>query len=127
MRRQFIRFAIAGGIGFIVDAGVLYLILPLGCGPYWGRLVSFLCAAFSTWQLNRRLTFEPIQGKSAWREWHEYLLAMAFGGACNYVTYVLALQALPPARWSPIAAIAAGSLAGMIINFASAKLWVFRR
>lgn len=126
MHKQFVRFAIAGAVGFLVDAGVLYTLLPLGFGPYWGRLVSFFCAVFSTWQINRRLTFQRIHGRSVWREWHEYLLAMAFGGACNYGAYALALQALPHTHWSPVAAIAAGSLVGMVVNFASAKLWVFR-
>jgi putative flippase GtrA len=126
VRRQFVRFAVAGTIGFLVDAGVLYLLLPFGLGPYWARLVSFLCAVFATWQFNRRLTFERVQGKSLLREWHEYLAAMAFGGVCNYGVYVLALRGLPHAGWSPMVALAAGSIAGMVVNFAAAKLWVFR-
>lgn len=127
MPRQFIRFAIAGGVGFVVDAGVLYLMLALGTGAYLGRVVSFLCAAFVTWQINRRITFERIAGKSAWREWYEYLIAMTFGGLCNYGAYVVTLKMLPGGAASPLIAVAAGSVAGMFVNFATAKLWVFRR
>jgi putative flippase GtrA len=126
MPYQFIRFAFAGCVGFLVDAGVLYLMLSLGVNPYVGRILSFFCAAFVTWQINRRITFTQAADKSAWREWHEYLLAMALGGICNYGAYAAALRILPHRTVSPLVAVAVGSIAGMFINFASAKLWVFR-
>src|SRR6185437_12886929 len=56
-RRQFLRFALAGVVGFVVDAAVLYALLALGLGYYLGRVFSFLAAAFTTWQINRRHTF----------------------------------------------------------------------
>lgn len=127
MHRQFLRFACAGVVGFLVDASVLYLMLALGMGPYPGRLLSFLCAAFVTWQINRRLTFEPVASKSAWREWYEYLAAMAVGGVCNYGAYAEVLHLLPKNGVAPLIAVAVGSIAGMFVNFASAKLWVFRK
>ena len=46
MHRQFLRFALAGTLGFVVDVGVLYRMLALGLGYYLGRAVSFLTAAF---------------------------------------------------------------------------------
>ncbi|WP_326491152.1 GtrA family protein [Paraburkholderia sp. HD33-4] len=126
LHREFIWFAIAGAVGFGVDAGVLYAALALGCGPYVGRLISFLCAAFVTWQINRRITFTAAAGTSLWREWCQYLAAMSLGGACNYGAYVLTLHLLPRGPASPLLAVAAGSIAGMFVNFATAKLWVFR-
>ncbi|VWC28812.1 hypothetical protein BPS26883_06289 [Burkholderia pseudomultivorans] len=126
IHRQAASFAVAGAIGFVVDAGVLYLMLRIGTGPYFGRVISFLCAAFTTWQINRRVTFSRSRGRSAWREWFEYLLAMAVGGICNYAVYVLTIRLLHAGTFAPLIAVAAGSLAGMVINFASAKLWVFR-
>lgn len=125
-QREFLRFALAGVAGFIVDAGVLYLALALGCGPYIGRVVSFLCAAFVTWQINRRITFATRDSVSLWREWNQYLLAMSFGGACNYAVYAIAVEILPRSAARPALAVAAGSIAGMFINFLTAKLWVFR-
>ncbi|MGF6409864.1 GtrA family protein [Paraburkholderia sp. MM5482-R1] len=126
LHREFIWFAIAGVVGFGVDAGVLYGALALGCGPYVGRAISFLCAAFVTWQINRRITFTAAAGESLWREWCQYLAAMSLGGACNYGAYVLTLHLLPRSPASPLLAVAAGSIAGMFVNFATAKLWVFR-
>jgi putative flippase GtrA len=125
MRNQFLRFAVAGGIGFLVDAGVLYVALAIGLGPYVGRVISFLCAAFTTWQINRRLTFDVQRAASLWNEWFRYLAAMSVGGACNYGTYVAALLFLPKIAIAPLAALAAGSIVGMFVNFAFAKWWVF--
>lgn len=126
MRSQFLRFAIAGAIGFLVDAGVLYAALAIGLGPYVGRAVSFLCAAFATWQINRRMTFASSRNESLWSEWVRYLAAMSVGGACNYGTYVAALMLLPKVTVAPLVALAAGSIVGMFVNFAIAKWWVFR-
>ncbi|KVC46952.1 polysaccharide synthesis protein GtrA [Burkholderia pseudomultivorans] len=120
-------FAVAGTIGFVVDAGVLYIMLLLGSGPYIGRIVSFFCAAFVTWQINRRVTFSPSRTRSILREWLEYLLAMALGGLCNYAIYAALIKLLPQGQLAPLSAVAGGSVAGMTINFLSAKLWVFRK
>lgn len=125
-RRQFLRFALAGVVGFVVDAAVLYALLALGLGYYLGRVFSFLAAAFTTWQINRRHTF-AAQADGRWfREWLHYLLAMSGGGILNYLVYgaVVALVAHRP--WLPALAVAAGSVAGLAANFLTAKFWVFR-
>ena len=48
MQRQLVRFVFAGGIGFVADTAVLYLMLWLGLGYFAGRAVSFLCAVWVT-------------------------------------------------------------------------------
>ncbi|WP_083438122.1 GtrA family protein [Caldimonas brevitalea] len=123
---QFLRFAVVGIIGFAVDAGILYVTLNIGFGPYIGRVISFVCAVIATWQINRRFTFTQRKPISLWREWQQYFLAMSLGGVCNYATYALALRLLPPDESAALLAVAAGSVAGMFVNFSSAKLWVFK-
>jgi putative flippase GtrA len=127
MRQQVLRFVIAGVVGFLVDAGILYLALAVGLGYFAGRAVSFLCAVWATWQINRRYTFTSDRSQSVWVEWWRYLAAMAVGGVVNYCAYsamVLTLRGLP---FLPVVAVAVGSLAGMVVNFATAKLWVFKQ
>jgi putative flippase GtrA len=127
MRRELVRFVIAGVFGFVVDAGTLYIALAAGLGYFAGRALSFLCAVWATWQINRRYTFISDRSESAWVEWWRYLAAMSAGGVVNYGAYsatVLTLKGLP---FLPIVAVAVGSLAGMVVNFATAKLWVFRQ
>lgn len=124
---QLLRFAIVGVAGLVVDVIVLYLALALGCGPYLGRVVSFMAAAFATWLLNRRFTFAETADVSMWRQWWRYLLAMSGGGLVNYVVYGLVLPQLPEVAWAPLAAVAAGSVSGLVVNFSSAKWLVFKK
>lgn len=126
MRAQILRFALTGVVGFIVDAGILWLALRLGFGYFAGRAVSFLTAVWATWQLNRRFTFASRPAGSAWHEWWRYLAAMSGGGCVNYATYSAVVLRLPPSAFLPFFGVAAGSLAGLAVNFASARWWVFR-
>jgi len=135
MRKQLFRFGVAGVAGFLADAGVLYLMLALGLGYYAGRVVSFLCAVFVTWQINRHYTFTrhtsarpatPPRTRSLWSEWWRYLFAMSGGGAVNYLAYSATVFLLHPMRLLPLFAVAVGSVAGLGVNFVSAKFWVFR-
>lgn len=126
-RGQLARFLVAGVMGFLVDSGVLYLTLWLGLGYFAGRGVSFFCAVWTTWQINRRYTFVASLRQSVWAEWWRYLAAMSVGGGVNYAAYSAVVSLLPPASWLPVLAVAAGSVAGLTVNFATAKWWVFRR
>jgi putative flippase GtrA len=123
---QFLRFGISGGIGFVVDVAVLYLALAAGANFYWGRGISFLCAVFATWQINRNFAFKPSGSMSLWQEWGRYLLAMLGGGIINYLASAVAVALLPPGPMAPMIGVAIGSIAGMSINFISSKLFVFR-
>ncbi|PMS36931.1 putative flippase GtrA [Trinickia symbiotica] len=127
MRRELTRFAVAGTLGFIVDAGVLYIALWAGLGYYAGRAVSFLCAVWTTWQFNRRFTFTPSKSQSLLAEWGRYLVAMSAGGCANYASYSAVVTLLKPTSWLPLFAIAVGSIVGLMLNFVSAKWWVFKK
>lgn len=127
-RHEILRFAVAGIAGFVVDAGVLYLCLAAGLGYFAGRMVSFLCAVFCTWQINRRFTFAslPVDG-SLWSEWWRYLAAMSAGGAVNYAAYSVSVLTLKGIPLLPLLSVAIGSISGLAVNFIGAKLWVFKQ
>lgn len=128
MLRQLLRFGLAGGVGFIVDSLVLYLMLYLGLGFYLGRLISFFCAVWVTWHINRNYSFASgPKIVASWREWWLYLSAMAVGGVVNYCAYSAVLMFSITARSHPVYAVAAGSLGGMVVNFISAKWLVFKQ
>src|SRR5207247_9798161 len=60
------RFVLAGGIGFVADAAVLWLLLSVTpLGPAAGRVLSIGFALAVTWQFNRHLTFAPSSRGSA--------------------------------------------------------------
>jgi putative flippase GtrA len=125
--RRLLSFGIAGVIGFGVDAGLLYLLAP-HVGWYGGRVLSFWGAATATWVINRRFTFagEGAARVPLWQEYLRYLVAMLGGALFNYAAYVLVLHTLD-GRAAPLLGVAAGSIAGMGVNYLSARYLVFRR
>ncbi len=122
---QILQFAFAGAIGFLVDAGVLLWVYPL-LGAYAGRLVSFISAVITTWLINRSLTFRhQTSTKPLHREFSLYFLTTLGGGAVNLACYALLVHGFDlPVPWLP-AAVAAGSLAGMLVNFWLSRMFVF--
>lgn len=123
---QFVRFAIAGVVGFVVDAGVLYLALACGLGFFAGRIVSFMAAVWVTWRINRRHTFRERAERSVWVEWWRYLLSMLGGASVNYAAYSVVVLTVHGSRLVPLIAVACGSVAGMFVNFFAAKFWAFK-
>jgi putative flippase GtrA len=136
---QMLRFGLVGGIGFLVDAGVLYAMLTLGLGPYSGRVVSFLAAATTTFILNRSFTFRRDSRPNGlysdthpapthpMGEWLVYLGLMVIGGLVNYGTYAAAVALSEPVQRYPVIGVALGSIAGMAINFWTSKTMLFER
>ncbi|RKP51254.1 GtrA family protein [Trinickia fusca] len=114
-------------MGFVVDAIVLYALLACSLNYFVGRLVSFFCAAYVTWFINRRFTFAADESRSAFREWANYMAAMSVGGLVNFAAYYTVMSVFTDGKLRPLLAVAAGSIAGMIVNFVSAKMWVFRQ
>jgi putative flippase GtrA len=127
VRGQFVRFASVGAIGFVVDAGALFLCLHgLGLGVYSGRLVSYLAAATFTWYLNRRFTFTGSDVSAPGRQWARFVVTNGFGGLVNYGTYSLVVALWPGEPAAPYLGVAAGSIAGLGFNFTASRLFVFK-
>lgn len=121
-------FCIAGAIGFAIDAGIVQgLVSGLDWNPYLSRLLSFLAAASATWAFNRHYTFTSERRYSLRGEWLRYLLAMAAGFVLNFSVYSFFVFHYPLVQRIPALGVAAGSVAGMVINFAASRYWVFRK
>ncbi|MBI1181632.1 MAG: GtrA family protein [Alphaproteobacteria bacterium] len=124
---QFLRFSVVGAAGFAVDSGVLYgLMYGLGAGPYLGRAGSFLAAASVTWFLNRIYTFRQADRADAHRQWARFVAFMVLGGLVNYGVYAAVVALAPPHPLVPLLGVAAGSVAGLAVNFTTSRLFVFR-
>jgi putative flippase GtrA len=123
MLRQLAFFTLVGAAGFVVDASVLLLLThAVGLDIYVARLLSWLTAATATWWLNRTLTFRD-RGASLLRQWLMFLAANSGGGLIN----IGVSSALIAARLTPVAAVACGSLAGLLWNFLASRRFVFGR
>ncbi|MCX8133889.1 MAG: GtrA family protein, partial [Roseococcus sp.] len=98
-----------------------------GAGPYGGRALSYVVAASAVYALNRVWTFRDRPGSAPLaRQWGAYLALNLIGFAANYGTYA-ALVA-----WTELGArhlalsVAAGSVAGMFLNFFLSRQLIFR-
>jgi putative flippase GtrA len=125
--RQFLSFAAVGVVGFVVDASALYFAMHvLGAGLYGGRLLSYLAAATTTWALNRRYTFRTQRSRNKFAEWGRFLGANSVGGLVNYTTYAILVTWVAVAAAHPVLGVAAGSIAGLAVNFMLSRRMVFK-
>ncbi|SHE95959.1 Putative flippase GtrA (transmembrane translocase of bactoprenol-linked glucose) [Lampropedia hyalina DSM 16112] len=128
-RSTLLRFGLVGALGFVVDAAVLYAFSG-AVGWYGARVLSFLAAASFTWALNRRFTFATANGcrlrrPSIWQEYMQYLFSMMAGGLVNYAAYSMVIASWQ-GTWVPLWGVAAGSILGLVVNYALARYLVFR-
>jgi putative flippase GtrA len=122
---QFIRFGLVGAVGFALDTAAVYF-LRRWTGLYSAGILAYGIAATGTWLLNRIWTFRGRGTGTMPRQWARYMIANLGGFALNRGTYALLVTFLAAAVVHPVIATAAGSLAGMLINFRLSRRVVFR-
>ena len=120
-----LRFLLTGGIGFLVDAGVLIALLratPLD--PFSARLFSVAAALSATWMLNRHITFGPSSRALA-------VEGARYGGVgvtislINYSAYSGLLFAVP--GMPPLIALVLASGIAMVLSYLGYSRLVFDR
>ncbi len=118
-----LRFALVGVIGFLTDAGSLFALTQAGLDPFSARVISIALAMFTTWRLNRAMTF-GASGRSEVSEGARYgAVALAVAGL-NYAIYAGLLLAFPP-LW-PVVATAIASVIAMAASYFGYSRLVFR-
>ena len=125
MLRQFLKFGVVGTFGFVVDTAVVYS-LRYQLGLYGAGLVAFLVAATANWVMNRLWTFRGQGSLPVHREWARYMVTNLAGFVLNRGTYALLVTFVAIAAEQPVLAVAAGSIAGMGVNFVLSRRMVFR-
>lgn len=125
LMRQIFSFGVIGCIGFLVDTLVLYVAIFLGSGLYLGRVVSYLAAVTVTWALNRRFTFPQHSGGKPLSEWAKFSVSQLSGATINLGAYAALVHTSRYCAQHPVVAVGVGSVAGMMINFAVARRYVF--
>lgn len=122
---RFVRFALVGAAGFLVDVAALYGAFAIGLGLYSGRVASYLSAATFTWAVNRRFTFTAKTPPTI-TEWLRFVFANTSGGLVNYLTYAALVTWGSGLLSHPALAVACGSIAGLIVNYTASARLVFR-
>lgn len=122
----FPAFVVVGGIGFIVDAGILAILVHgYGWGDYTARGISFAVAVTVTWYLNRRFVFTAGQTANRKSEYTRYLAVQGTGMAINFLVYSLCIATNELMDTWPVLALAVGSAVALIFNYVGARLFVF--
>lgn len=131
MSKQFIKFALVGCLGFLIDAMVFWLAshwLPFASA----RALSFWVAVTSNWWFNRLFTFkEAERSERLHRQWSKFFIVCLLGFIPNWGIFVSLmwlghLQGIAHWPWYPYVAMVPGILAGMMINFSLSRGWVFK-
>lgn len=130
------KFAFTGGIGFVVDVGVLSLLTMIfGVNPYLARIGAMGTAMTVTWLINRRFTFKThdkvtdARGMAA--EGGRYGLVAVAAALVNYGVYALTLYLMPHIVFaardlSPPLAAVVGSGVAMFVSYYGYSRFAFR-
>ncbi len=127
---RFLRFAVVGAAGFLVNEAALFVALKLlHLGAYAGGVFAFFVAVTFTWWGNRMLTFRENAARGTRdmaAEWLKFVAANGLGFAVNYAIYATLVTFARAPLNSPYVALGCGTIVGLIFNFAMSKRFVFR-
>ena len=136
MDKKILKFAVSGGLGFVVDVSAMTLlsavlpVIPARAGAFWA-------AASFTWWCNRQFTFKGAEKSAPLRQWFKSLLTACVGFIPNWGCYWVLIWWVDDAwitqlagenglYFWPLAAMIPGILLGMVANFSLATRWVYR-
>ena len=125
---EFLRFCLVGGVGFVVDIAVLESYLGLfGDRFFSGQALAWCVAVTSNWWMNRLFTFRHSAATPMLQQWVRFVAVNSGGAAVNYAVYAALVATVPLCRSFPSLAVAAGTAAGLMLNFTASRAFVFRR
>ncbi|MBE7941375.1 MULTISPECIES: GtrA family protein [Ramlibacter] len=123
---RILRFGLVGALGFVVDAGVLQLLVWQGWNPVAGRAVSIPLAVLATWALNRGFTFREARGAPALPSLLRYAGVSAAGAAVNFGVYSALVLASAVFGAHPVLPLAVASGIAMLVNYLGSRHFAFR-
>ena len=119
-------FVVVGAIGFLIDAGILTLLMTgFGLDHYSARAISFTVAVTFTWYMNRRWVFEKSTASMSGREYSSYLVVQAIGAVINLSVFVAVIEIVPTLTNLPVVPLAVGAVAALLFNFSASSRFVF--
>ena len=78
-RTRFLRFAVVGAIGAVVDFGILNLLLALGASYLIAATVSFIAAVLNNFIWNRYWTYPDSRSKSISQQLTQFAVINVIG------------------------------------------------
>jgi putative flippase GtrA len=122
--RHYGGFVLAGGLGFVADAAVLWLLTyGVGVSPFLARLVGIALGVLVSWLVNRSVTFGATSPPSL-REFAKYSAAAGFAQVVNYAVFGAILLARP--ETDPMIAFVVACLVSIPTSYIGFRFGVFR-
>jgi len=126
--RQLFQFSLVGAVGFVVDAGILMLLVRYGA---WhalaARCISFPAAVTATWWLNRTYVFRGRRSETIAGEYGLYVGVQAIGALINIAVFAGIVLLLPASGQFPVTVLAVASAIALIFNYSAARVCIFRQ
>lgn len=134
LMRQLVKFALVGGVGFVVDVALfttlrVTVLAPerLHEGPLIAKVISTLAAIAANWLGNRYWTFGPHRSTRSGAEALEFLavslLGLLVAVGCLWVSHYL--LGYTSALADNLSSNVVGLLLGSILRFALYRHWVY--
>ena len=124
---SFLRFTLVGAAGFLADGGVLAILIHAGVRPLLARLISAPLAVLLTFSLNRAWSFAQTANRPIGPALLAYCGVQGAGFLTNLAIFALAIWFLPSPLNEPLLAFVLGSATALAVNYAGARLIVFRQ
>jgi putative flippase GtrA len=121
---QLIRFAMVGGLGFVVNLAVYALFVHALSTPYQvAAVLAWLVAVINNFVINRHWTFDASAGRVHFQAMRFFVVSLA---AFLLVNLVLLTLLVEDAGVAKVPAQALAVAASTPFNFLGNKLWSFR-
>jgi putative flippase GtrA len=125
--RQPIKFGIVGGMGFVVDAFVLFMLINfLYLNPYLSRLISFVFAASFTWFLHSKYTFS-VKTVNLSHQWIKFIIFNGSGMILNFLIYSAIIYFATNPFNNPMFSLFISSIVAYAYNFNVSRRYVFKK
>lgn len=119
---KFIKFALVGGLGFIIDFGLTWIFKEkLKFNKYYANAIGFCAAATSNFYLNRSWTFQS-KDPEIWLQYYKFILISLIGlGLNTIVIYLFEKNTNLSFYWSKIIA----TILVVLWNFSANYFYTF--
>ena len=124
--KQFIKFGIVGVLGFIVDSSLLiYCVDNLEFNIVVSRLISFSCAVFVTWGINRIFTFKYDNKSNKSKEYSKYFFIQVLGAMINFSIFITLIYMVDALKSMLLIPLFVGAIVSLFFNFKFTKMKVY--
>lgn len=131
--KRFIKFAIVGGFGAVLDVTVLnVLVLVFGVDKFYANIISVSCAIVSNFTWNRLWTFPESREHAVHSQLGKFGLVNLIGLVINQIVFITTdnfiFLPLLPAHQTIAYNLAKGCAIGVVLfwNFGINRIWTYR-